>query len=77
MRKQVRSAATALVAAALGAAMATLAMPVTGQTPPYRAPRTASGKPDLNGIWQALNTANYDIQAYMARPAMAVRPPGR
>ena len=74
MRKLVRSAATALVAATLGAAMATLAMPVAGQTPPYRAPRTASGKPDLNGIWQALNTANYDIQAHMARPAMAVRP---
>ena len=37
-------------------------------------PRTASGKPDLNGMWQALNTANYDIQAHTARPAMAMRP---
>jgi hypothetical protein len=37
-------------------------------------PRTAAGKPDLNGIWQALNTANYDIQAHTARPAMAMRP---
>jgi hypothetical protein len=37
-------------------------------------PRTASGKPDLNGLWQALNTANYDIQAHTARPAMAMRP---
>ena len=25
-------------------------------------PRTASGKPNLNGIWQALNTANFDLQ---------------
>ena len=37
-------------------------------------PRTASGKPDLNGLWQALNTANYDIQAHTALPAMAMRP---
>jgi hypothetical protein len=48
--------------------------PLAGQTAAYRAPRTPDGKPDLNGIWQALNEANYDIQAHMARPAMALRP---
>ena len=32
----------------------------------YRAPRTAYGKPDLNGIWQALNTANWNIQDHAA-----------
>src|ERR1700740_2274286 len=36
-------------------------------------PRAADGKPDLNGIWQALNEANYDIEAHVARPAMALR----
>src|ERR1700719_1808918 len=37
-------------------------------------PGLADGKPDLNGIWQALGEANYDVEAHVARPAMAVRP---
>jgi hypothetical protein len=36
--------------------------------------RTADGEPDLNGIWQVLNEANYDIEAHVARPALALRP---
>ena len=39
----------------------------------YRAPRV-DGHPDLNGIWQALNEANFDLEGHSARPAMAVRP---
>ena len=34
---------------------------------PYRAPRAADGHADLNGIWQAMNTANWDIQDHAAR----------
>ena len=65
----------AIVAAAGGALVATWATPLAGQTPAaYRAPRTSDGKPDLNGIWQAMNEANYDLEAHMARPAMALRP---
>ncbi len=37
-------------------------------------PRTSNGKPDLNGIWQALGSANYDIEPHTARGAMAWRP---
>ena len=35
---------------------------------PYRAPRTKDGKPDLNGIWQAVNSANWDIEGHGAAP---------
>ena len=56
----------------LAAMMATGVMPLAGQA--YRAARGADGKPDLNGIWQALNEANYDLEGHIARPAMAVQP---
>ncbi len=39
----------------------------------YEPARRADGKPDLSGIWQVMNTANYDIEAHPARPAMQVR----
>ena len=32
--------------------------------PRRECPAPRAGKPDLNGLWQALNTANYDIQAH-------------
>ncbi len=75
MRRGVRDVIIAAVAAAAGAYLATTALPVAGQAPAaYRAPRLSDGKPDLNGIWQALNEANFDLEAHMARAAMALRP---
>jgi hypothetical protein len=42
-------------------------MPGLGQTPaatPYTPPRTPEGQPDLQGIWQAVNTAYWDLEAH-------------
>lgn len=40
----------------------------------YVAPRGPGGvNPDLNGIWQAMNEANYDIERHLARASMSLR----
>ncbi len=63
------------VVAAVGAATFALVSspPVTGQARTSTIPRV-NGKPDMNGIWQTINTANWDIQAHGAKPALAMRP---
>ena len=69
-----RRVATA-AACALCAATLLATVPVSAQrAAPYRAPRGTDGHPDLNGIWQALNEANYDIELHMARAGMQTRP---
>ncbi|MGH9257481.1 MAG: hypothetical protein ACRD3C_23205, partial [Vicinamibacterales bacterium] len=42
------------------------AVEAAGQTPAYKAPRAPDGKPNLSGIWQALNEAYWDIEAHAA-----------
>ena len=44
---------------------------VVGQSLPagYKAPRTADGAPDLNGFWQAVNTANWNLEEHGTAPA--------
>src|SRR5262247_2887391 len=66
---------SAIAAGACLAAVPAFRVVVEGQSSPgvvtfpanFKAPRTADGKPDLNGIWQALNTANWDIQDHPAK----------
>lgn len=75
MRQGIRSLLTAATGAAVTALVFSMVMPVSGQQARgYRAPRAADGHPDLNGIWQALNEANYDVEMHMARPALQTRP---
>jgi hypothetical protein len=41
--------------------------PSTGQpAASYSGPRTPDGKPDLNGIWQVLGTAHWNLEAHSA-----------
>jgi hypothetical protein len=75
------------VAVAAAAAIALLGLPVAAQQPQtYRGPRLAGTQnPDLNGIWEALNSADWDLEPHAAGPspypailgAMDAIPPGQ
>lgn len=46
-----------------------LAVMAAAQAPTYKAPRLAgTDRPNLDGLWQALTEANWDIQAHAAQP---------
>ncbi len=66
-QKNAMKIATAGLIGAVAGAILMATFPTSGQSATYRAPRTASGKPDLNGIWQAVNTAHWDLQEHSAR----------
>jgi hypothetical protein len=75
MRTRVSSALVVMAAvAALGGLTVVTEIPIAGQSSGYRAPRTPDGKPNLNGIWQTANTANWDIQDHPPRqgPVLAL-----
>ena len=68
MRNRFRSSliATAIAAATVSAVISVSMTRTAGQA--SRASRTADGKPNLSGVWQANNEANWDLQAHQARP---------
>jgi hypothetical protein len=59
------------------------APPLAGQAAQGTAPRTSDGHPDLNGIWQAIGTAHWDLEDHPARAghpdlgAIGAMPPGQ
>ena len=78
---RINSSVAVVLALAAAGAVAVALQPVSASQAPraaqseraaYRAPRSADGHPDLNGIWQAINTANWDIQDHAARQGPVV-----
>lgn len=87
MRRRFRASVVAIGAAGLVVGILAAAIPVAGQAPTtYKGPRSPfnDGRPNLNGIWQALNSAYWDIEDHEMAPggfgfaggAIAAQPPG-
>jgi hypothetical protein len=55
---------TRVLASALAAAAFLATSALAQQT--YKAPRTSDGTPNINGIWQAMNTADWDLRPHAA-----------
>jgi hypothetical protein len=60
------------------------AITAVGQTGAQRPARTANGKPNLTGLWQAMSTADWDIQDHASHAgpfyqlgAIGAEPPGQ
>jgi hypothetical protein len=67
MHYQKKIALTAIAAAAmtLGAATSYAQQKAAAPTKPARAARIA-GEPNINGVWQAMNSANWNLEAHSA-----------
>ena len=73
-----------VIALAAAAGVLWLSAPVVwGQASTYKAPRTSDGRPNLSGIWQAINEASWDIEPHAgamgpvpALGAAGATPPG-
>ncbi len=70
IQMQHRFRCSMIVAVATIVVLSLAVAPAGGQARTYPAQRTADGKPDLGGIWQALNEANWDIEGHGAAPGL-------
>lgn len=65
------------VAVGLGVRVTTLVvlvLSVAWSAAAQEIPRLSDDRPNMNGIWQVLSEANYDIEPHMARHSMQLRP---
>ena len=60
-------------ASAVTAGVILTATMTAAQSSDYKAPRTPYGNPDLNGIWQSISSANWDIEGHAARHGAIVK----
>lgn len=74
MMSSVRSQARFLGKGFVGALLLVAMVPAAGLAQRGEIPRTPTGKPDMNGIWQALGNAHWDIEPHTARAALAMQP---
>src|SRR5262245_25440871 len=65
---RIRLAGAMVVAVAVGLFVQSADVPAQTPGAPYRAPRTKGGRPNLNGVWQAVNEANWDLEGHGAAP---------
>ena len=78
-----RLSAVMIAVAAVFVVFALAVTPSMAQTAEYEAPRAWDGHPDLNGIWQAIGTAHWNLQDHPAGPgaadigAIGAVPPGQ
>jgi len=74
MQNRTRGILIAVAVVAVVGVLALAGIPTVGEAPTYEIPRTLDGHPELDGIWQAFNTANWDIQDHPARqgPVLAL-----
>jgi hypothetical protein len=59
--------------AAAAVAFALYLTPASAQTAAFKPARLADGHPNLNGIWQAMNTANWDLQPHTAKQSLVLQ----
>src|ERR1700744_3259609 len=72
MRRNLSRSTVMVAFVIIGAVFCVAAIRMSGQATGRRTerPRLQQGHPNLNGIWQATTTANWDLLAHTMRPAV-------